>query len=184
MTQRNGFTLLELMLATVLMSVLMIGVLAVLTQVLRSPQMTSDQGEPMGEVGPSWVELIRHDLTQARTVEHSANRIKLMGYVWLDPVTGQRTQQPAHVTYRLVEIGERPWMVRTSQMIDRDKQPTVRHELLGSGVTRFELVGQNVTRGLPNELPKDTVWDLRFWIDDQRDPAVHNRLVMNGGISG
>lgn len=206
MSRRRGFTLLELMLATVLMSVLMIGVLAVLTQVLRPAGGQNERAKALGGIDAGWVGVMRGDLLQARAVQSGESRIELMGYVGLDPATGERTQRPARVAYHLAEdIAGRSWLVRSETPMDTGGKPTTRHELLGGGVTRFTLTPPRVGTtdrlspapasgpasgagaaggGAPMGLPADEAWRLRLWAGDQADPAVDRVLVVRGGVGG
>lgn len=204
MSRRSGFTLLELLLASALMAVLMIGVLMVLTNLTR-PAMASDvdsdkQGEIISEA--TWIELIRDDLRQAHHIETSVNELVIVSYGGLDAQSKERTQRPVRIRYRIETMSARPWMLRDEVSIDNSAETVIRRELVGQGITRFELIppkplnldeqgnerspphranrrekqGQSIDRS--TEPPADAIWRLKLWTDDSGEPVIDRALVL------
>lgn len=189
MRKRCGFTLIEMLLATVLTSVLMVGVLAVITRVSR-PIST-----PIHEVGLTSVSIgtdaivraVAADLAQARELEFTDGQIVMMGFCGLDPMTSGRNQRPVKVRYRVQSVADQSWLVREQRPLDVEGSGLVVAELVAPGVSRIALVPPStaLAEGLTSqdpqaerdiELPRDGRWRLRLWLEGQQ--GVVDRPVM------
>lgn len=152
MTRPRAFTLLELLVATALSTVLMIGVLAVVAD-LGAPEVAAGIRDEAGaggaaEASDAWVRLLREDLAHAHSIDASkANEVALMGYGALDGRGRERTHRPVLVLYRIEMIDGRPWLIRRQAVLDVLTNQNVQRDLVCCGVTRFELVGVGGTAG-------------------------------------
>ncbi len=146
MSTARAFTLLELLVATALSTVLMIGVLAVVAD-LGAPEVAAGIAEEAGAAGgdealDAWVGLLREDLAHAHSIDASkANEVVLMGYGALDGRARERTHRPVLVLYKIERIDGRPWLIRRQAVLDVLTNQNVQRDLVCCGVTRFELIG-------------------------------------------
>lgn len=144
-----GFTLLELMLATVLTVLLMMGVMMVIATLRSSPALAAHDGpspaDPSGaaerEVTVArWIDLLREDLRHARTVTGvSENTVRLVGPLGLDAAGRAITHRPVEVVYRLVERDGRMWLFREQAALDLPSNRHRQRDLVLTGVTGFTL---------------------------------------------
>ena len=153
MTKAPGFTLLELCIAIMLSSVLMIGVLAVITDLQNTTLADDDDDPPRGreEFGGDatdmesalngLVELLRDDLKHAGMIEVvRTGEVALTGYCALDKPRCERVHRPVRVVYALENMAGRSWLVRRQEYLDVATNRHVQRDLVCSGVRRFELV--------------------------------------------
>jgi prepilin-type N-terminal cleavage/methylation domain-containing protein len=114
---RNGLTLLELLTALVLASLMMSGVVGVLRQMKQK----SKQIDQL-DLQPAWesrlVSLITHDLQNSRRISVNETSITLTGYMGRDFNTGQATHRPTQVRYFARQTEENAWLLREEQHID------------------------------------------------------------------
>src|ERR1051325_5737104 len=114
--RNNAFTLLELMLATVLSVMLMVGVMGVVGQIRHSAAIgpSTSQSSALDEALDAWVRLLREDLNQTtQPVTSKSNELALIALGGLDAGRLERTHRPACIVYRLASIGGRSWLVRS-----------------------------------------------------------------------
>jgi prepilin-type N-terminal cleavage/methylation domain-containing protein len=145
MTGARAFTLLELLVATALSAILMVGVLAVVADLGAAAVAAQEKADPAAPLGPqaleAWVRLLREDLRHARTVvADKEGELVLVGYGALDAAR-QRTHRPVRVLYRIEEVRGRPWVTRRQAALDCLTNQNVQRDLVCGGVTRFELEG-------------------------------------------
>ncbi len=153
MSDARAFTLLELLLATALTAVLMVGVLAVV----------ADLGAPEAAAGPApdrerdraleaCLDLLHEDLSHAVAVDASkANEVTLVGYASLDGGARERSHRPVRVRYTLERIDGRSWLVRRQDALDVKTNETVHRDLVCCGFTGFQLMEDRYAWGLPEE---------------------------------
>jgi prepilin-type N-terminal cleavage/methylation domain-containing protein len=146
MRRRAAFTLLELMLATVVLSVLLIGVFAVVSNLGASAAVAagSKSGKPP-LVEPAaidaWVRVLRDDLSNAAEVELTpANTMTLLGYGALADDDRRRTLQPVKIVHSLQVVDGRTWLVRRQDDLDELTNQNTRRDLICSGLLRFQVV--------------------------------------------
>ncbi len=179
MTSKCGFTLLELLLATVLVTLLMMGVLGVVVRVAGPIADTNAAGRndpntiPQGTVS-AWVSLLREDLAHARGVSVSDDGvIALAGHLALDRQGREQTHRPALVIYQLEDIGDQSWLVRKQMLLDVLSTEAIQRDLVCSGVQRFTLLRRDV---------KDEQWVAASgrsddeWLDELLSRAVGQSL--------
>jgi hypothetical protein len=149
----RAFTLLELLLATALTALLMIGVLAVV----------ADLGAPEAAAGPvpgreearafeACLDLLHEDLTHAVAVNASkANELTLVGYASLDGCGRERTHRPVRVRYTLEQIDGRSWLVRRQDALDVRTSENLQRDLVCCGFRGFQLLQDRYAWGLDEE---------------------------------
>jgi hypothetical protein len=147
MTSARGFTLLELLLATVLSVMLMLGVLAVVTDLTTDPRTVGSQDANsellQTRTIDAWVRVLRGDLSHAIQIDASQpGRVVMLGSGALDDRGRDRTHRPVQVVYSLETVGGRRWLVRRQALQDVLTAHNIQRDLVCSGVRRFELVPQ------------------------------------------
>lgn len=199
MRNQSGFTLIEILLATILTAVLMVGVLAVIVSVSGPIQHRSD------EPGHSTIEqidldtvtrVLATDLAQARWIESASGELKLMSYGGLDPQDRTRTQRPVNIDYRIKLIDDNPWLVRAEQALDGEVVMAPQYELVAPGVTRIALApptdqpltitrtgsGHRIVEE-PIVFPADGLWRLRLWTQGQQAPIIDRPVVIRRSLA-
>jgi hypothetical protein len=179
-------TLLEVLLATVLLGVLMTGLLAVVADVARTraalPSVRRDLSDPAGRapvagagVVAAWAAWLSNDLLHTREVDLSRSGvIELTGHAALDE-RGERSHLPARVTYRIEMAGEQRCLVRR-QVLLVEGTHGMRRDVVCWGVERFTLEREASGRpvaGAAELPPADTAWRLRVWTDRSAEPLEH-----------
>jgi len=194
MRNRSGFTLIEMLLATVLTSVLMVGVLAVITRVSRPISIPIHEASLTSiSMGTDAVfRVVTADLAQAREVKLDGSDIALTGFGGLDPVTRERNQRPVHMRYRVQQVADQSWLVREERMLD-DGSQVVTIELVAPGVSGIALEPPALqladgVAGLARpvdgdfELPMDGRWRLRLWMEGAQD-VIDRPVILQRGLS-
>ncbi len=162
MTARTGFSLIELLLATVLSVLLMMGVMAVVSDLAKASQDSQQRQETvqpsvLGELG----ELLRRDLAHADSVDASGpGRIVMTGQAGLDRYDRSREHRPVRVTYRIQQIGSHRWLIRQQESLDLQTNQNRQRDLICRGIDRLELLsgsggGQLVWNRSRSEGPPD-----------------------------
>ena len=161
MNSRRGFTLLEMLLATVLSVMLMVGVLAVIAGLGTAASKAGDQPVPAADAIDGWLRLLQEDLNLAVKIDASrSNELTLTGYAALDEPGRERTHRPARVLYRFEDVGGRRWLIRRQALLDLATNQNVQRDLVCSGLSRFELVPTPM-EAARSDL-KSTLWRLRM----------------------
>ena len=142
---RRGFTLLELMLATTLVSVLMVGVMGVIGSLApASLAAVADESEALGAGSYATVrlvQLIADDLSRMDRLDMKPDgAVNLYGQLALDGGTGRWLDRPAQVTYRFAEIGSRRLLLRRQRLLDKLTNQATTVELLAAGVKELQWV--------------------------------------------
>jgi len=155
-----GFTLLELLLATVLATVLMVGVMAVVTDLgvsrshIQPPPAGSDASKTGAKIEPldAWARLLCEDIRHASAINTSRKGVlALTGYNALDPSRLRRTHRPVRVLYEFRDIDGRKWIIRRQTALDVLTNQNVRRDLVCCGVSRFELTPITVASKRPDD---------------------------------
>ena len=99
MRRRDGFTLIEILLAVTIATVLMAAVLAVLGGIGRDQKRLTAAEK---SIRPSAaIELLRWDLINAETITPTADGILLQGHGGIDPSSLEPNNRLTRVTYRI-----------------------------------------------------------------------------------
>ena len=148
MTGARGFTLLELLLATAMATVLMVGILAVIVRLHPDP-ITATGSEYVTVLGADnapidrVTDLLRHDLVHADAIEQpSDDRITIIGLdAHLDdsPTTGE-SHRPMRISYTIVESAERRFLLRTQTYLDATTDAATQTQLVGTGIRSLRLI--------------------------------------------
>jgi prepilin-type N-terminal cleavage/methylation domain-containing protein len=139
MSRRFGFTLVEMMLATVLAALLMAGVLTVVSGLSRDQRRMRAK---LADERPGLaVELIRRDLGNAMAMIRSAdgNGIVLVGHCGIDRGTLSASGRLAKVTYRMRGRGAGAALVREQEYLDDEVRRERWGEVVLAGVRGFEM---------------------------------------------
>ncbi len=159
MNTRHGFTLLELLLATALTAVLMMGVLAVIGNMAASAAIVDRDPGSATEIDAESVEglvrVVGDDLVHAENIFRSitGDEITMIGYGSLDARSRDRSHRPASIIYRLETIGDRTWLIRRQSALDVLTNQNVQRDLVYADVVRFEIVPTRLSEdGLAEEI--------------------------------
>lgn len=137
---KHGFTLLELLLATVLLTLLMLGVTAIITN-LGATKTTVFSEPTRPDLVRSFLDVLRMDLNSAEHVDSdSPNSITIDGYAAGLSSSQESIHLPARITYGVVTVGDRSWVVRSETRLDRSAAGTTRHDLVEVGISGFQVV--------------------------------------------
>ncbi len=146
---QRGLTLVELLLASALATVLMVGVLAVVTNLTMTERALNPlRGESNKNVAmaleelDAWAAVLRGDLNHAGRIHRlQGGEIELVTYQSLQGEAREAVHRPVLVRYEMETINERSWVVRRQSGLDGGAAGTIRRsDLVGMGVKRFELV--------------------------------------------
>lgn len=134
----NAFTLIEMLTATALTTLLMLLVLAVIAGVGRSEAILAMQIRH-DSWPPSLVQLVRWDLAHAAKVTAADIGFTLEGHGALDPATSSPNGQPAKVQYTVVSAGGRNWLIRRQTALYGDSGEGAWSEIICPDVQSIEL---------------------------------------------
>jgi hypothetical protein len=130
----NGFTLVELLAATVLSALLMVTLLMVVASLGR--ERTAIAKRAATQTPPGVVELLRWDLLSARSVRMKDGTMTLSGFGSLDRRTlAPISHRPVDVVYEVRELGGESWLVR--RQIEKGQRPLT--ELICAGVREIRV---------------------------------------------
>lgn len=150
---KRAFTLIEMLAATALSALLMVGLMRVIGTV-RSPgrsepsplaRNASEAHEGLLDA----VNLIEWDLVHARTIQLGQNTVTVEGYGSLQRTDGlsrddfsriARPHRPVRVRYLLRTIAGQTWLIRQQTDLDDPTNRSTWTELVACGVDRFEWV--------------------------------------------
>lgn len=177
----RGLTLLETLLATALLSMLMVGVLAVMATVKPATDLAASScagAAPSEQAIDAWVRLLAEDLGQASEAAPRENAVELSGHLAMDAASSQRTHRAVRVLYALHELDGRNWLIRRQTALDVLSNRNVQQDLVLGGVKRFELVRVDSVAAEQLGARRDGrgVWRLRVWTDEREEPT-YQRLV-------
>jgi len=187
MRNTRGFTLLELLIATMLTTLLMMGVVAVVAGMGSSaagvaPPACADAG-PTGQTAraediAAWVGMLRDDLNQARLItRRGPGVLAMVGYASLDAQRREITHRPVTLVYKIEDIDGLQWVIRRQAALDVLTNQNVQRDLVCCGVTRFEVVMQGWERNnSATPSANEAIWRLRVWVGAGELPA-HDVIV-------
>ena len=132
MSARRAFTLVEILLAVTIAAVLIAGVLAVLAGVGRDQRRLTAEDKPNRPSAA--IELLRWDLTNARTIIPIADGVVLEGHGGIDPTALTPNNRLTRVTYRVRRDAGESNLFREQQYIDDAIRPQAWEDLVLRGV--------------------------------------------------
>ncbi|MGB0766888.1 MAG: prepilin-type N-terminal cleavage/methylation domain-containing protein [Phycisphaeraceae bacterium] len=202
MRSDRGFTLIEMLLATLLTAVLMVGVLAVIARVAEpiaapvpGPSLATDARD-----ADALVRLLQDDLSQALTLDTDgeANGWSFMSYGGFDALTNERTHRPTRIAYRVASIGERSWLVRDQTTLDGEAAMAPRCELVAADVSMVSLEPPDDAAILlaanraaarsgqadltDDDLPAEGRWRLRLWLGDEDEASIDRPVLLRRSL--
>jgi type II secretory pathway pseudopilin PulG len=132
---RRGFTLVEILLATILAALLLGGVLAVASSISRDAARATVQVPPM----PVAARLLRFDFTNAQSIQidNNGQTLTLIGNNALDPQSLLPNQRLARVTYT-IDPRTRA-LAREQRYLDDEVHPEPWIELVAQKVTQIDV---------------------------------------------
>ena len=139
---RRAFTLVELLAATALSAVLMLAVLQVIGSIGRSRPARGDTDLSQRD---DLVELLRRDLSQSTSIRFGSNEVTLTGHSAIEPGTRALSHQPVTVTYVVMTIGGRSWLVRRQIARNGRSMDAPYIELVAPDVSRLEIQPTGMT---------------------------------------
>ncbi len=128
-TRQSGFTLVEILAATVLSALLVVTLLMVVASLGR--ERTAIAKRAAAQTPPGLVDLLRWDLLSARSVRTKDGVMTLTGFGSLDRRTlAPVSHRPVDVVYEVRELGGESWLVR--RQVEKGQRPVA--ELVCAGV--------------------------------------------------
>lgn len=160
----SGFTLVELLAATVLSAVLVVAMLLIVAGIGRDRREIARRAA--ADVPAELIEVLRWDLLSARAIEFRENGVLLSGYGSLDRQTlSPLSHRPAEVVYQVEELAGRPWLVRRQQ--EPGKPKTASAELVCVGVKEIRILPIEITDGPAKETQPTDPIDRRLSMTGQ-----------------
>ncbi|MFP4354514.1 MAG: hypothetical protein ACLFUJ_05260 [Phycisphaerae bacterium] len=136
----EAFTLIEVLAATVLTAGLMMGVMAVVSDLGPAGMGVQEPAEAFHQGLQEAADRIAFDVAAASEIDASLpGRIVLIGYCRLDGPAGRRVHRPVRVEYRIETIGQMRCLVRYQQGLDVLTNQNRRRDLLGVGLEQISL---------------------------------------------
>ncbi len=129
MKRRHGFTLVEILLAVTIATVLMAAVLAVLSGIGRDQKRLAAEDHP-NRPSAAAIELLRWDLTNAATITPTVDGIVLQGHGGIDPSSLEPNNRLARVTYRVRRERGESNLFREQRYVDDPVRPEPWGELV------------------------------------------------------
>jgi prepilin-type N-terminal cleavage/methylation domain-containing protein len=142
--KRRGFTLVEMLLASVLAVVLMLALLTMLSGVSRDGKRLRAGAGATSATPYALPERVRWDLVNAQTLELDRNgggRVILVGHSAIERQTLTSSGRLVQVTYRTTPDG---CLVREQESLDNPANPDRWSELLAAEVRGFRLTPESI----------------------------------------
>jgi type II secretory pathway component PulJ len=132
---RSGFTLIEVLLASIIAVVLIGGMLLMLSSLARDRARL--QARTDVQRSDRMLELLRWDLANASKVSSQTNLLTLEGYGGIDRAHRVGTNRAARVVYRVRRDGVRSALVREQRFVDDPISAQPWTEMVANGATRL-----------------------------------------------
>lgn len=136
---QQGLTAVELLVATTLAAMLMVGILGLLTTLNMHCRelMQGTQSKPWGQL---LADELRRDLSNARHIAVASDRMVLTGYLGTQGQTHHSTLRAAEVTYQLVKVGDYHCLLRDERPLDSVSNALTARQLVATGIARFQFM--------------------------------------------
>jgi hypothetical protein len=154
--RRNAFTLLELLLANMLIAILLGALLLVISSLGREQKkMAAQDQDPTSAI--AIVNLLRHDLANSETLRFLPNQrgFILTGHAALDPKSLTHADRRIRVIYEIRRKAATLCLIREQSYLDDPIRPQRFEELLATNVTSLSLSAPGATPADDDELNLD-----------------------------
>lgn len=172
----RGFTLIEVVVASVLATILLAALLSATATLSRDRQAVAKaNASPTPADVRAVFDLLRRDLMQARSfsVSGEGRSVRIVGHCGLarDTMTGM--SRPAEVTYQIVSSSRdgdaAGCLIRTQRLTDDPTQPGAWSELVAVDVLRLDINAAATETGIPTQVRatlvlKSRVIDTDLWL--------------------
>jgi type II secretory pathway pseudopilin PulG len=150
---RRAFTLLELLLANMLIAILLGGVLLLISSLSREQKKVSQPQESFDSIFP----LLRHDLSNSESIRLLPNQsgFILTGHASLDAKSLTPTDRRTRVIYEIRRRGSILCLIREQSYLDDPVKPQRFEELLATNITSLSLSAPGATPADDDELNLD-----------------------------
>ena len=108
---KRAFTLVEMIVAMVLGTLLLVALTGVMRRCFSEIANTS-KADPGNSRSGAMIEQFRRDLTNARQIAQGPNHFELTGFIHRDPLTLTGTMRAARVRYEIRRVGQQSMLVR------------------------------------------------------------------------
>ena len=136
---RRGFTLVELLAAILLTTLLTTALMGVIRAMNQQRKLTAGEHSLEG-----WKLQLRQrllsDFSNARRMSVTDGRLTLLGYASRDAEAGVATHRPCEVVYRLESLAGRNWLVREESPLGTQTPSHANAELAAYGIARIQVV--------------------------------------------
>jgi prepilin-type N-terminal cleavage/methylation domain-containing protein len=119
--RRRGFTLVEILLAVTIATLLMAAVLAMLGGIGRDQKRLAGRNETARPIAA--IELLRWDLTNAESITSTADGVVLQGHGGINPSALEPNNRLVRVIYRIRREGGESNLFREQQYLDDPVRP-------------------------------------------------------------
>jgi prepilin-type N-terminal cleavage/methylation domain-containing protein len=134
-SRRRGFTLVEILLAVTIATLLMAAVLAMLGGIGRDRKRLATRTESNHRPAAA-IELLRWDLTNAEMISPTADGVLLQGHGGIDPSSLEPNNRLVRVTYRIRRAGGTSDLFREQRYLDDPVRPQPWDDLVLRDVRR------------------------------------------------
>lgn len=133
--RRGGFTLIEALVSTALMALLLVAVMQIVATIGRDRRSVAASARPADDI----ITLLRWDLANAHSARFGPDRLTLTGHGALSRRTLAASHGPVRITYELLPIAGRKWLVRRQAGAAEPSAEPAWSELIASDVAAFAL---------------------------------------------
>ncbi|HEV8607955.1 MAG TPA: hypothetical protein VGQ99_21650 [Tepidisphaeraceae bacterium] len=149
--KRNAFTLLELLLANMLVAILLAALFLVISSLSREKKSLAP-GQQQDSTG-SILNLLRQDLSNSESARPLPNQrgMILTGHVSLDPKSLTPTDRRARVIYEIRRRAGTLCLIREQTYIDDAAKPLRWEELIATNVTFLAISSANESQPIDDE---------------------------------
>lgn len=176
---RCGMTMIELMAASVLASLLMVAVLGILLTMSAQRRAL----RTIATVAPWREQLLaqlRWDFTNARTMSWSAGELRLYGLGGRDFATASVTQRPSEVIYSIRRMTGKNWLLRSEIDVDSRSNRNMRAELVCFGVERFDFRLLDRDEEVPQRIiPVPRTFRMILHGETGNGPVIEQAVLLN-----
>ncbi|QNN23149.1 prepilin-type N-terminal cleavage/methylation domain-containing protein [Planctomycetales bacterium ZRK34] len=190
---RRGFTLVELLAATALAVMLAAGALRVVASIRADVAAQRDRSLTDGTASDQLVDLIRRDLTQARSFTQAGGKVVLIGFGGVNRADfdGAKSKdaashQPVKIEYFVKQLGEVNWLVRRQTDLNVLNNRNAWTELARANVRSIEVrplklgtadQGTRTSLAIKDDAPPDQV-RLVIASDDQNTMNIDTVMTL------